>query len=744
MLLLVLPGRAGAEHIIGGTITYECLGLNATMDSATYRFFMRIYRDCRDGQTGFDSQPERPTATISFFSGTDFLLDSQFGLGLPEPTVTSVDLNFNNPCVEIPDNICVEEGLYVFTQTLPLTSDTLSVVYQRCCRNNTISNILDPGITGATYVGQITPAAQAACNSSPEFNQFPPVVICADKPFNFDHSATDPDGDSLVYFLCDPLVGGGPNIDQANSLNGIHPDPDAPPPYSSVDFLTPPYSAQQPMGPMANVAIDPATGLLTAMPDIQGQFVMAVCVEEYRNGVLLGTVRREIQFNVVTCQDGVVASIAADEVGPNGELIVNSCGDPQLQVINESEREDFLEAFRWELDLGGTIEVETTRNLNYTFPGIGQYPGLLIINPASPLDECRDTAQLLFNIFPEVDADITILQDTCRAVPVEFESAVVAPSGGLSYSWSFGDGQSAGTPNASHRYAQAGEYTVAFTATDVNGCFDTQTRSVAYFPIPDNPLAAVPSVSGCAPVEVGFPALAAPIDEAYDIRWDFGDGNTAVGQSPEHAYSTAGLFDVGLSIRSPNGCRWDSVLVDFANIGLTPTAGFSFSPERPDNFDPVVQFTDQSANAQTWNWQFGDAGASNLRNPSFIFPDTGAYDVQLIVSHSSGCMDTLVQRVDVLPRVTYFMPNAFTPNEDGLNDTYEGVGRMELARNFSLSIWNRWGEQVFYSEDPGRGWNGRLDNDGPMLPGGVYVYLVTYEVPRQGPVQQKGQFMMVR
>ncbi len=746
VLCLAAPWQSRAEHIIGGTITYECLGLNGTADSVTYRFFMRIYRDCREGQTGFDSQPNAATsATVSFFNGQDLVSDNGFGLGLAAPTVTSIDLNFNNPCVEIPQDICVEEGLYIFTETLPLTADTLSIVYQRCCRNNTISNILDPGGTGATYVGQITPFAQVECNSSPVFNQFPPVVICSNRDFVFDHSATDPDGDSLVYFLCDPLVGGGSNSQNANGLNGIHPDPDGPPPYASVEFIQPTFSAQQPMGPMANVAIDPSTGRLTATPSFQGQFVMSVCVEEYRNGVLLSTVRREIQFNVVTCREGVVADIASDEVGPNGELVINSCGDPEVQVANQSGQEAFLEGFRWELDLGGgNTAVETTRNLDFTFPGVGQYPGLLIVNPATAVDECKDTAVLLFNIFPEVAADIDLSLDSCSLDPVQFSSTVTAPAGGLTYAWSFGDGQGAATANASHTYGQAGNFSIAFTATDANGCSDSQTASLAYFPIPDDPLSGLSGVAGCSPVAVTFPPLAGPINDAYTILWDFGDGNAASGQAPAHAYNSAGLFDVSVDVVSPTGCTWDSLLTDFADIGLTPTADFSFSPSRPDYFDPVVKFTDQSLNAEVWDWRFGQVGASTLPNPSFIFPDTGQYAIQLIVSHSSGCSDTTVQTLDVIPRVTYFMPNAFTPNEDGLNDTFQGVGRMDLARNFSFSVWNRWGEQVFYTEDPSLGWNGRRNNEGPLLQSGVYVYLVRYEVPRQGPVRQKGQFMMIR
>ena len=114
------------------------------------------------------------------------------------------------------------------------------------------------------------------------------------------------------------------------------------------------------------------------------------------------------------------------------------------------------------------------------------------------------------------------------------------------------------------------------------------------------------------------------------------------------------------------------------------------------------------------------------QNPSFSFPDTGFQEVTLIVTHESGCQDTTTQIIDIAPKVAYFLPNAFTPNSDALNDLFFGKGFFLGMQNFNLTIWNRWGELVFEASDfkpndPTVGWNGEFDNR-PMNPG-VFVWV---------------------
>ena len=102
----------------------------------------------------------------------------------------------------------------------------------------------------------------------------------------------------------------------------------------------------------------------------------------------------------------------------------------------------------------------------------------------------------------------------------------------------------------------------------------------------------------------------------------------------------------------------------------------------------------------------------------------------MIVSDIYNCKDTLVRLLDVLPEVTYFLPNAFTPNGDGLNDEFKGKGVLDGINNFKIEIWNRWGTQVFETNNPNHHWNGSFQNRGKVLANGVYVYFVSFKAPR--------------
>jgi gliding motility-associated-like protein len=126
------------------------------------------------------------------------------------------------------------------------------------------------------------------------------------------------------------------------------------------------------------------------------------------------------------------------------------------------------------------------------------------------------------------------------------------------------------------------------------------------------------------------------------------------------------------------------------------------------------------------------------------YRDTGLYAVVQIVTHPSGCKDTLIQYIDIKPEVRYFLPNAFTPNGDSVNDGFKGEGIMDGATNFRMSIWNRWGELVFETTNPDQSWNGRKGNNGPEAPAGVYLVLVSYDEPRGSRIEIKGYATLIK
>lgn len=736
-LLLFFQIPLHATHIVGGVLTYECL------DGGTYKFTMKMYRDCsanNTNQTGFDFN-----ASFTIFKGQDPTPVDVIYTGLQ--SVTNIEQP-ENPCLEElpPSVVCVEEGLYEFEYTFfdwP-SDEPYHVTFQRCCRNPSISNIENPDDIGLTLTVEITPASQSLCNSSPTFNTFPPIVICVGEPLEYDHSAFDAEGDQLIYEFCSPLIGGAPG-GGADCDQQVIPDPDCPPPYAEASFVNPPYSPLDPMGGSPTVAINPVSGLLTGTPSTQGQFVVTVCISEFRNGVLLSVIRRDFQFNVTVCDPQISATVnSPDIVLTNDEYFLEKCDDLDIEIENTSTVQVNVDTFYWEFFGTDTSFTYPEWDLDLTFPASGSYDGFLYLNPGS---ECGDTASIDIEIYPEIVADFSYEYDTCVAGPVSFrnESFINGPGVISQIRWNLGDGTIDSIQNDPvHFYQEPGVLPVQLEVFDTNGCVVTQAETVTYQPVPSLILVRPNDTLSCPPADLIFTNLSNPIDESYAIRWDFGDGKTSSALSPVHRYEEAGVFDVSLEITTPIGCFYDTVFQELVKLVERPVADFFYTPEAPSNLEPEVSFFEESIDAVRWDW-FVDGELFAIEpNPVYSFPDTGLHEVKLVVTHPEFCQDTLTQIIDVEPKVTYHMPNAFTPNEDTNNDYFLGTGVTRGITDFRMEIWDRWGKKIFETTEIEGAWNGRVNNTGRQVQEGVYVCVVTFTGPRGEPFEYKGYATVLR
>ena len=242
---LVFALNVSATHIIGGDIIYECMGFkngNPATNTMVFRITIDMYRDC---QAINAAQFDNPAHVTVFYGNGPYRLDSVITVYY-QNNIVNIDPP-DYPCLTVPSNVCVHRARYQFDVELEIQSESYHIVWQRCCRNRTINNIYNPGDYGATYAIEITPTAQLRCNNSPRFNEFPPTVICIDEPMDLDHSASDPEGDNIVYEFCTPLNGGGrqqgPGADPCRVPN---PNPDCPPPFETVLFRAPTYTENLP------------------------------------------------------------------------------------------------------------------------------------------------------------------------------------------------------------------------------------------------------------------------------------------------------------------------------------------------------------------------------------------------------------------------------------------------------------------------------------------------------------------
>ena len=528
--------------------------------------------------------------------------------GIPPSTPVAIEPN-DNPCVIEPVNsVGVEEASYIFEITIPITDQNYMVAYQRCCRNESISNLINPGDTGAAFDIIITPQAQREGNSSPRFNEFPPIFICSGFTLMVDQSATDSDGDVLQYTFCHPFTAGG-TLDATGGGGGVpagccdcvrpRGSSGCEPPFDNVTFR-PPFSMSQPLGGNPIVNIDPNTGIIGGVPELTGQFVVGVCVEEFRNGMSIGKVRRDFQFNVLRCDRAVDAAVSSTEViEEQGETVflIRSCGDTTLLLQNQSTDENFIFTYDWEFFDGPDRFFTQSGGLDMadafvTFPGIGSYTGMLVANQGL---ECADTATFRVDLFPEINAGFGFDFDTCVAGPIMFtDSSSTAGDRLVGWEWEFELGAMSNEQNPTHEFLTPGTMPVTLIVEDNNQCEDTLVQNVAYFPAPETIIVDPTNFIGCDPATITFVNLSTPIDSTFDILWDFGDGGTSTELSPTHTFLEPGNFSISIDIVSPIGCPADRTFDEFIRIQESPEAAFDCTPDQPTNFNRTVSFTDRS------------------------------------------------------------------------------------------------------------------------------------------------------
>ena len=301
-IFFMLPFTANATHIVGGEIGYRCLGGNQ------YEITLRVFRDCFNANpTALFDDP----GIIGVYASNGLRLSNISLRPIGNDTLSE---GLDSCYTSFINSVCVHTTVYKSVITLNPRVGGYHFVYQRCCRNTTISNIVNPTEAGATYDILLTEAAMQKCNSSPVVNSWPPVYVCANQELNVNSAATDVNNDSIAYKLCAPLVGG--------TLQRPQPIPPTAPPFQPVIWLSPTYSLANVLGGNNPLTIDVNTGIMKGVPPVLGQFVVAVCLEEYDRSTknLLSVVRRDFQYNVVNCSVPQATFEAPKEVCVDSKL----------------------------------------------------------------------------------------------------------------------------------------------------------------------------------------------------------------------------------------------------------------------------------------------------------------------------------------------------------------------------------------------------------------------------------------
>ncbi|MEZ4777376.1 MAG: gliding motility-associated C-terminal domain-containing protein [Bacteroidia bacterium] len=758
-LLLVMVFSAGqvwGEHLVGGDLTYRCLGKTAS-GLNEYEITLYVYRDCIPSlQFPISNTPFDQNVTIYIRDGRTFNPVRQ--LNIPFRDSVILELTTSDTCVAPPSGLCYALATFRNTVTLPDNPNGYFLAWARCCRNRTIQNILQPESSGMILPAFIPNTD--VCNNSPEFVQTLPTYICVNQLFEFDHSAIDPDGDSLVYALTVPFTAG----DRANPF----PIPSAPP-YQAVNWR-PPYGINNVMNGSPNLSVNSRTGLMRVRPRQTGQYVFSLSVYEYRNGVLLSEVKRDIQINVIDCPINLPPEVERPTSSQvNGDTLiffrgVESCFDFKILDLNgPGVKEDQVKvvASGEVFQLGARFNSE--QGLAPLNASLCWAPSCEIDNVFNPMiiiqatddDDCPGPNITLDTLY------IKVLPGT--VFPPDMECVSVLNNNTIEISW---QGLNAGNRLGFQEYQifrqEGNEWIPLASVTDpaVHSFTDstasnTDTRQYCYrvqtIKLCPDLLVSDPGQELCSTSgnDIELCRVSVTRDSGVEVVWNplsissFNSFRIYRKGDNEQGYELADeIFD-------PNASRWLDTMNQASDgswcyrLALVDACGSEllsqphctiFLSIRENNDELLLNW----GNYRGWISGIGghelfsipEEGNDELLGSFETFTrnytdrtvilEEGKYCYQVkSIESSPGCGVESWSNVacyTFIPRV--YIPNAFTPNNDGHNDVFFIQGG--FIRDFQLSIFNRWGTELFTTLSIDNGWDGTYK--GSPVQEGVYVY----------------------
>ena len=356
---------------------------------------------------------------------------------------------------------------------------------------------------------------------------------------------------------------------------------------------------------------------------------------------------------------------------------------------------------------------------------------------AEDSNQCRSaTDSISVFVFPPLNVTLTGSDTICSGQSV---TLTANPSGGNGgpyyYLWSDGSQQATATVYP----AQTGSVSVVVTdqCTVIPAA---DSVPVHVYPTPQIDITPL-MMEGCMPLSVEF-SNQSVLPPGTILNWNFGDGNTSDLLLPVNVYQQAGVYSITLTATTPQQCVDSVNLTDIIQVYPLPVASFAVQPEKVNILHPEISIVDSSKLAVSWYYNFGDGEQSINQFPSHTYADTGKYEITQIVTTEHGCTDTTMREIVVEGVFTLYIPNAFTPNQDGHNDEFFATGYGITAVN--MLIFNRWGNKVFETNLLNGKWNGQNLYNGALCAQGVYVYTMKVTDQFGVPHTYQGQVTLIR
>lgn len=316
----------------------------------------------------------------------------------------------------------------------------------------------------------------------------------------------------------------------------------------------------------------------------------------------------------------------------------------------------------------------------------------------------------------------------CEGECLDMTAAIGGGAPGLAVNWFEVPNPVTSTPLAtSQAYTACPVLTTSYYVYAFDGCtppaYDTLTVTV--LPVPEVIIGADIN-AGCYPLTVNF-ANATDPTLVQSCEWNFGNGITqGICGDITYTYTQFGEFVPFLEVTTVNGCIVYDTLDIPVNVYPLPEIDFTWDPENVTVLENTVQFINGTVGAESYDWRFSTIGTSEEVEPIFVFPDVdlAAYDICLIATTEFGCKDTVCKPLVIQSEFQTFIPNTFTPDADGRNEVFVPIVNGIDPDSYSLRIYDRWGTQVFFTNDPKEGWTGNINGGSYYAQSGMFVWRI--------------------
>ncbi|MEA3497006.1 MAG: PKD domain-containing protein [Bacteroidota bacterium] len=371
-------------------------------------------------------------------------------------------------------------------------------------------------------------------------------------------------------------------------------------------------------------------------------------------------------------------------------------------------------SYFWDLGNGTNAYSKDT---NYSYQDTGKYIVKLICVSDH---NCSDTITKVISIYPDPDVSFNINDSSQCLDNNNFIFTTTSDTSGISFKWFFSDGITSNTLNLTRKFSKTGTYQAKLIATSNFACKDSLTKTfiISDAPPPDF------SINDTSQCLYGNDFIFANNTDTssgnLSFIWRYDDGTNAYSKDGKHSYGSIGGYFVELVVIDKNGCR-DSI-TKAIKVHQGSIADFDTII---DKCSMSVQLVNKSIDASTYYWSFGDGNSSEEENPLHQYSEGGEYEIFLFTDKNIRCSDT----TSVLIKVkninnNIFIPNVFTPNNDGLNDKFKMSSIEYECFPYTLMIFNRWGQKIYDSKDS-IGipiWDGTYK--GKLISEGVYYYIL--------------------